>query len=215
MKPQIFCFWTGDNPMSETRKECLSSMANTTESQIILVTPETLPRYILKEHPLHPAYPYLSAVHRADYLRTYFMHFYGGGYADIKHQMGSWRHAFETFSMFKWVYGYHEIGQSAVCGPPDVQSRWKQTIGLCAFICRPNTPLTRDWFLAVNSVLDRKFAELQLHPATNPRDHSGLGTGYPLAWSELLGQILHPLLDKYLPYVAQRLPRPYFEKEYL
>jgi len=200
--------------MSPARATCLARLGETTECNVVLVTPETLPQYILQNHPLHPGYPYLSAVHKADYLRTYFMQFYGGGYADIKLQTGSWKRSFALLNGsngMKWICGYPEIGKDAVCGPPDLQSRWTKTIGLGAFICRPNTPLTRQWYTRLMQHMDATYAELQAHPATDPRDHSGLGTGYPLQWSELLGQIFHPIVDAYLPYVSRSLPIPLFE----
>ena len=59
------------------------------------MTVENLHEYILKDHPLHPAYEFLSETHRCDILRTYFMYHYGGGYSDIKIPNGSWVKGFE------------------------------------------------------------------------------------------------------------------------
>ena len=53
-----------------------------------------LDKYILQEHPLHQSFNYLSETHKADYLRTYFMRFHGGGYSDIKKTSGSWIDSF-------------------------------------------------------------------------------------------------------------------------
>jgi hypothetical protein len=53
--------------------------------EVKVITPTLLPYFVLPDHPLHPAYKFLSAAHKADYLRCYLMHFYGGGYSDIKH----------------------------------------------------------------------------------------------------------------------------------
>lgn len=38
----------------------------------------------------------MSNVHKSDYLRSYFMNFYGGGYADVKiySQDNNWRACF-------------------------------------------------------------------------------------------------------------------------
>ena len=80
----IYIFWTGDNEMSENRKKSIENLKNTCECNIILVTPLNLKSYILSSQPLHEAYQYLSYTHKSDYLRTYFMHFIGGGYSDIK-----------------------------------------------------------------------------------------------------------------------------------
>src|SRR3954468_2769032 len=107
---RIFGFWTGDNPMPDTRKRCWDSFAVTGLAPI-LVTPNTLDRWIVPEHPLHDAYEYLSPVHRADYLRAYFMFHHGGGYADIKTQTGSWLPAIDRLLASKRLIaaGYREI----------------------------------------------------------------------------------------------------------
>jgi len=52
--------------------------------KVELITSKNLTKYIKPEDPLPEGFQYLHYVHRADYLRTYFMHHYGGGYADIK-----------------------------------------------------------------------------------------------------------------------------------
>jgi hypothetical protein len=54
----------------------------------------------LPEYPLHPAFKYLSYVHKSDYLRSYFMHFYGGGYADIKKYSSNnnWKECFNLLN---------------------------------------------------------------------------------------------------------------------
>ena len=61
--------------------------------KVLLITPNNLNDYIVKDDPLPEAYNYLSLVHKADYLRTYFMYHYGGGYADIKRYQHSWKEA--------------------------------------------------------------------------------------------------------------------------
>ena len=86
---RLFCFWTGDNPMSPNRLKALTTMANS-GLEVIFLTKENIEGWVLDSDPLHPAFQYLSAIHRADYLRMYFMHHYGGGYSDIKNINHSW-----------------------------------------------------------------------------------------------------------------------------
>ncbi len=74
----IFTFWTGDNVMSESRARCFNLLESSTQCRVILVTKDNLSKYVKN---LHPAYQYLSETHKADYLRTYFMNHYGGGYS--------------------------------------------------------------------------------------------------------------------------------------
>ena len=59
-------------------------MKDITGCNVKVLFKDDITAHILPEHPLHPAYEYLSETHKADYMRTYCMNFYGGGYADIK-----------------------------------------------------------------------------------------------------------------------------------
>ena len=104
-KKCIYTFWTGDNEMPENRKRCLYLIKKLSNVDVILITKDNLNQYILE--PLHPSYEYLSFTHRADYLRTYFMHFYGGGYSDIKETTGSWDKYFDILdSSDYYAIGY-------------------------------------------------------------------------------------------------------------
>ena len=67
----IYCFWTDDNIITENRLNSIKQLKEITECNIIFVDKKNLDDYILDKHPLHPAYKYLSAVHKSDYLRTY------------------------------------------------------------------------------------------------------------------------------------------------
>ena len=79
LERRIFCFWTGDNKMSENRLDAIASLRDKAEVEIVLVTPADLDKFILTGFPLHKGFQYLSAVHKSDYLRCYFMHHYGAG----------------------------------------------------------------------------------------------------------------------------------------
>lgn len=205
----IFCFWTGSNPMSQARKDCIESMRKI-GCILRLVTPENLSDYILQTSPLHPAYPYLSEVHKSDYLRTYFMHYYGGGYSDIKQQTGCWYPYFDKLrDSDAYIAGYTEIGERGV-GYPPVAHTWNELVGNGAYICRPNTPFTKEWFSAMNAVLDEKLEELRIHPASHPRDKKEDGTGYPIEWNELLGRIFHRVLFDHREKIIHGLPQPLF-----
>src|SRR5690606_1936777 len=73
----LYAFWTGNNELTENRLRCLESIKKNSGVPFVLVTPGNLEEYIVNEHPLHPAYEYLSLIHRSDYLRCYFMHHHG------------------------------------------------------------------------------------------------------------------------------------------
>lgn len=199
----IYCFWTGTNEMSENRKQCLDSMHRNAGVPIKMITPDNLSDYILPEHPLHPAFQYLSLVHKADYLRCYFMHFHGGGYCDIKAIKGSWKKSFERLiDSDKYLIGYQELNEERsayidIVEPnikKEVKKRWPLLIGNCAYICRPQTKFTDEWFAEQNKRLDYYYDELLKHPATDPM---GQENGYPIPWQRILGAIFHPLCLKY------------------
>lgn len=203
----IYTFWTDTNPMSENRKQCLQQLYDTTGCQVKLITPETLGQYILPEFPLHPAYPYLSQTHKADYLRTYFMHFYGGGYTDMKRTEGCWESAFtDILQHVDYIAnGYREPTPECIAYDP-YKPYYKDLIGNCSYIIRPNTEFTREWYSSMLQVLDRHLPELQTHPARHPRDKKEEGTGYPIEWNEMLGRIFHRLLYSYKDRLLYSLP---------
>jgi hypothetical protein len=175
--------------MSESRLESLRQLQEQSECTVVLVTKETLSNYILPEHPLHEGYTYLSETHKADYLRTYFMNFHGGGYSDIKKTSGSWRNAFDQLnSTDAWICGYKEI-PGGVAYPPH-EDKWRDLVGNGAYICKPNTPLTQLWYSSMIQLLDTKLSALIEHPSTFPQDRSEVSS-YPIGWNELLGRIFH------------------------
>ena len=206
---RIFCCWTGNTPMTGNRRACLEDM-KTTECEVTLITPANLGDYILQAQPLHPAYEFLSETHKADYLRTYLMHFYGGGYADIKQQGGSWKPAFEELLRSDaLLVGYKEGGASCIAGD-SLREFWKELVGNCAYICQPNTVFTTQWYTSMNRVLDEKLSELRIHPARWSRDKKEDGGGYPIEWDEMLGRIFHRVNYIHRARILQTLPSPKF-----
>jgi len=206
----IYCFWTGTNLLTENRIRCLDNLKNVTNYNIILVTPLNLNDYILEEHPLHEAYDYLSETHKADYLRTYFMHFHGGGYTDIKETRGSWIKSFNDLKNDnnKWICGYKE-SNNGVNAP--LSDKWSELIGNGAYICKPKTPLTTEWYNEMIKLLDTKIEKLKIFPAKFPQDcDNNSGNCYPIGWSEMLGKIFHKVCYKYKEYLLNTLPTPIF-----
>jgi hypothetical protein len=202
----IYCFWTGDNEMSYNRKYCLEELIQKSECNVVLVTKENLNEYILSENPLHPSYEYLSETHKADYLRTYFMNFYGGGYSDIKQTTGSWINSFlDLYNSEYWICGYKEIGPNGV--PVEhLKDKWEYLVGNGAYICKRQTPLTKEWYYNMIQILDKKLEKLKENPSRHPQDHEGLGHGYPIRWSEILGEIFQEVCYKYKVFILNTLP---------
>lgn len=191
----IYTFWTGNNEMSENRKRGLQSIEEVSGVKIILISPDNLESYILKDFPLHKSYNNLSFIHRSDYLRCYFMHHYGGGYADVKTYHHSWKKALKKINSHKdkWVLGYPEVGGIAKVGGKlyeDLSFHITLLIGNGAFICRPHTTLTNEWYIELHRRMDEYAEKLELYS-------NGKIAEYPVPYTYLMGNIFHPLCLKF------------------
>nr|VFJ88514.1 MAG: Capsular polysaccharide synthesis protein [Candidatus Kentron sp. LFY] len=232
---KIFIFWTGGNEMPSARRDCLRSIRENSGAEVVLVTPRNLKEYLIEGHPLHEAYNYLSYTHKADYLRCYFMHHYGGGYSDIKQIDFDWNPYFSKIDLDNdiWAIGYPEIGPEGVAAPPgmvdEIKKQWFKLIGQCAYIFRADTPLTLEWYTELHRELDNNLQTLKRHPARHPQDRyrkkpenrllRTLAFGlyrskYPLRWAQILGEISHPLFLKYTHKICNELPPPDFHIPY-
>ena len=197
--------------MSYNRVECLENLRTVSDCEVVLVTPHNLDEFILAEEPLHPAYQYLSETHKADYLRTYFMHFYGGGYSDIKKTTGSWKDSFAKINTDEniWICGYAEIPGGVAYEP--LSSNWNELVGNCAYICKPRTPLTTEWYGDMLRLLDDKHERLKQYPSSHPQDSFGSWSNYPIEWNEMLGRIFHRVSYTYKDHLANTLPCSIFD----
>ena len=209
----IFIFWTGTNEMSFRRVHCINALKEQTGANVLLVDTINLPDFILSDYPLHPAYPFLSETHKCDYLRTYFMRHYGGGYSDIKIPNGSWTKAFETMATDPelWVNGYPESTPDAIAFKPAAHL-WDKLAGNGAYIIRANTPFVVAWTNKQSAVLDHHYEALKENPSTQPDCCIEYvpGTKYPLHWNELLGRIFHEESAKIVERIRLEIPVPDF-----
>ena len=83
------------------------------------------------------------------------MNFYGGGYSDIKCTTGSWKqHFLNLQNSDKWICGYKEIKKGGVACP-SLRKKWKFLIGNGAYICKPQTPMTKEWYSQMILLLDK------------------------------------------------------------
>lgn len=205
--PDVYVFWTGDNPLTPARERGLASIrAHNPDLNVVLVTPTNLSEYVVEGHPIHPAYENLSLNHRSDYLRAYFMHHHGGGYSDIKETDHGWRAVVERMnaSTDVWVIGYPEVSSSTAGGRdpllgPDIRRHYNSLIGCGTYFVRPGTPFTAEWIRE----LDRRLSYYADELAITPGDMWGDNPGYPLAWIELGTDLFHPLQLKYLDRIEQ------------
>jgi hypothetical protein len=209
----IFCAWTGTNAISANRLSSLFSVFINSGCPVCFITEKYLKDWQLPTDPFHPAFEYLSETHKADYLRVYLMHHYGGGYTDIKPTHRNWNTFFaRLIDSDKFALGYTEIGPQGVApvgGDTEIllKNNFSQLIGLCAFIFKPKSVLTYEWLAQTDKLLDQKISLLMKHRAQFPQDCLGtrLPNGdtsqYPLRWTELLGDIFHPLIYKYREFI--------------
>ena len=192
MEKIIYQFWTGSNQMSYDRQMAFNTNSNIKNVNIKLITPENINEYILNEYPLHEAYKYLSCIHKSDYLRCYFMKFYGGGYADIKHYSinNNWS---ESFDIINHNENIDIIGQREIIGgsPLEYINNLNQIHKVTAngyFIVRKGSQFINLWYDRLITRLNEKLEILKNNPA---QDAFGTNKNYPLRWAELCGELKH------------------------
>ena len=208
-----YCWWTGDNELSENRKRSLEAMKVAPGGNIVFIDNKNLSDYILPEFPLHEGYQYLSPIQKGDYLKCYFMHHYGGGYSDIKQTSRPWTEYFDRINKNPTLNDSGTAWSSE-----HLKSNWGKLIGCGLMICRKNTPFTLDWWNALNEKMDGYLAELKKYPGQWPRDsynhmnpHTGERSKYPIPWATLHGHVYHPLTLKYHKNIDQDLTYPVME----
>ncbi len=218
LEKNLYAFWTEDNEMSVFRKNNLKELNSRCGVNFKFIQFQEIRSYELEDHKFHEAYEYLSATAKSDYLRSYFMNFYGGGYTDIKLCDFDWNQYFEKLdNSDKWALGYLPLGAENVAVDPEdpdkekIQSSWQNLIGAGAMICKPQTPFTIDWFKLMTDILDKKLSELKKNPAKHVRDRKdwkGTFSGYPLRWAEIGPETLFKSCYWHKDKIIVDLPRP-------
>jgi hypothetical protein len=143
--------------LNQNRKNSLEKIKKNTKCNIIFINKDNLKNYILKEHPLHKGFKYLSSIHQADYMRCYLMHHYGGGYSDIKPLKDSWEKGFEILNKNPdiWavgpetLWGHVKINLNGFLSQKEIDNYEKKKnkfISISFFIYKPNTPITTEWY---------------------------------------------------------------------
>lgn len=208
---RAFVLWTGDNPMSSDRAAALESIYKYLQVPVALVGAHNLHEWVLPDHPLHPAYPHLSVVHRSDYLRVYLLHHYGGGYTDIKHSAYSWQPFFEQLNADPdmWAIGGPE---HPTMGTPFGRAHHSELIGNCHYIFKPRSPITSEWLAGCERELDANLEQLKLHPARHVKEQrggilvDGSTSQYPLAYNQILGEVFGPIVYRHRAHVLREMP---------
>ena len=212
---KLYCFWTGKNEMTENRKRNIETL-RWSGLDVKLVTPDNLNDYLLDDRPLHEGYQYLSDTHKSDYLRCYFMNFYGGGYSDIKNTRYSWVDSYKLMKKNnKWINGYPEKKEIDIAQGEDEKmnktllENYSKWVGNGSYIIEKNTDFTNEWYSRMLKMMDSKYEELKKFPARKPRENHPSEKDdykYPLKWGEF-NSIFHKLVYKYNDKVLHTLPR--------
>lgn len=212
----VFTCWFGgygiDCPqMSQARFECFKDLVKNIHIPVILLTSHNYKNFVLDDHPIHPAFEYLSGVHKSDYFRCYMLNHYGGGYHDIKSRLVGWDDEFEknnwTLDKNIWMYGRQEKNELSIGHPPNMehfQKEYKKMVTMGWIICKKETPCTIELLNQIHCALDNHYDDLVKHPgiisagyySDKPREIVPPNS-YPVRWLEILGEIFHPLMLKY------------------
>ena len=133
------------------------------------------------------------------------MYHHGGGYADIKIYKHSWIEAFDQLEKSDaYAIGYKEVGWCGAANQTvkeeylksDLAIYWRYLIGNGAYICRPYTKFTTEWYAETKKRVLEK-ADLLKENSANDDDPFNTNENYPIEWSYLLGGVFHPLCLKY------------------
>ena len=192
---RLFVFWTGTNPLTPNRLAGLQALKSSMPTiEVVMIDRSNLGDWLVE--PLHPAYECLSAVHKSDYLRCYFMHHHGGAYSDIKPPTSDWAAVFDELEAdeHSFAAGYPLESSLEVAAPLGksgdvVRREFRRLVGVNAYIFRPHSDFSQEWLRRVNLLLDDRLSQLQAAPGNIWGDNEG----YPIEWNEVLGQIFHPL----------------------
>ena len=224
IEKRIFVLWLGDEEMNIHRKNSIQKLPD----GAVLITKDTMHKFILKDHPIHPAYEYLSTIHKSDYMRCYLMHHHGGGYMDVKPNKYDWDAAFKKLNESPRILLMGVIPTSGhlMAGmeeyTPEIarelEAKREKLVCMGWLICRPYSTITTEWYTTLNKKLDEFLPTLKLNPAKHTRESFNRGkklafkkpawelaeenlkitSKYPITWNILLAQILYPIQLKHL-----------------
>ena len=196
--------------MSNLRKDALSVLQKNIGVHVTMVTPDNLASFLIE--PLPDNYEYLSEVHKSDVLRCYFMHFWGGGYCDIKRVGSSWVEHFDHLNESPDLYAIGTKESDMYClirNPYPLDCFSNSTTMICGnqMICKRQTPFTTEWYSKMRSRLSA-FPNLKETPPIMSRDHRFyLKSKYPIRWEELLGEFFGRLSYEYRRHISSTLPK--------
>jgi len=201
----IYYFWIKSVEMNQMDIKYTENLKEITKCNIVVITNNNLKDYILKDHPIHEAYEYLSDFHKVNYLKAYLMHFYGGGFFTNGSINDSWMEAFNELNMNQKIFinGYSESGPDDIY-VVNLKKYYKLLIGNSGYIVRSNTEFTKLCYDRINKLLDIKLTKLKLYFDKNTTKENK----YPIEHNEMLGSIFHMVQMEFILNIAYTLPKP-------
>lgn len=211
----LFCFWFGPN-MGRNRSNCLRSILKNCGVKVNVIGQHNVNDWVVPGYPLHSHFRHLSATHKADYLRSYFMYHYGGGYTDIKKCNYDWNIYFDILDKSNAEYmGYKERSPDDIAFVPN-KHLYESMIGCCQFIFKPKSKLAEEWITTADEILNSVSNKLEKSPATDDFPQAVYGTiinnkgliyeDYPLEWATICGSIFHKIQPKFFDRMLKDMP---------
>lgn len=167
---KVLRFWWGSrlSDMSVNRHRCYRSIIkNSKIRNIEMISLDNYHQYEVAEHPIHPAFPYLSVVHQSDYLRVYISYFHGGGWTDVKYCDTDWNQYFDMLEARpdKDGIGYrvmYAMGGKFELWPDDYHHA--MCIDMQQFIFKPKSVIFKEYLKCVEDTLDQHLEQLKRYP---------------------------------------------------
>eukprot|EP00929_Paragymnodinium_shiwhaense_P069934 TRINITY_DN35345_c0_g1_i1.p1 TRINITY_DN35345_c0_g1~~TRINITY_DN35345_c0_g1_i1.p1 ORF type:complete len:385 (+),score=68.82 TRINITY_DN35345_c0_g1_i1:79-1233(+) len=184
----VWMCWTGNNEMPPHLQLCKRTIERNSGLPVIVITPENLLDYVQDPH---PAYEHLHLAHRADYLRCWLLHHYGGIYLDA-----------DTICLRSLEPLFDELDTFDVVGYDG--SQWGEVIGISDMgPFKPMTEFTELWFNILHAKLQERLPEIQQEKTD------------VFYWQEILRDIVVPVSKMQRPRVSQALLAFNPEQEHL
>lgn len=192
---RLFVMWLGDNAMSDDRRLAFKSMSENIKVPLEFITKQNLHEWILPNDPLPMCFSKMSLNHQSDFLRAYFLHYYGGGYADIKHYSpdNNFSEMFDRINRDRniEIIGERESPRWGLGVVPPVKV--PDVLLACGwFIIRPFSTVSYELYRRIRLVVLQNSLSVMENPATETHG----GKGYPIEYFSVFGRVFHPLMKE-------------------
>ncbi len=196
---KLWFLWMGKNELTANRLRNLEYLKKLGIPYELV----TNPSQVEVRGGVHPGFRYLTPVHKADYLRMYIMYHHGGIYTDIKEIRGDLANSVRILNSDDglWATGYPELGRWSTANVPghlgqQIRRHYGLLMGMGLFAFKPQTPLAGEALQEMERRMTERMIALEAADA-GESDSYNPPQGYPFGWTELLGEILHPISLKY------------------